>query len=30
MNKREAAKFIEKDISTIYNWKKLTPTYTKY
>jgi sensory box/GGDEF domain/HD domain protein len=29
MNKREAAKFIEKDISTIYNWKKTNPNLYK-
>ena len=29
MNKREVAKFIEKDISTIYNWKKTNPNLYK-
>ena len=29
MNKREVAKFIEKDISTIYNWKKNNPNLYK-
>ena len=29
MNKREAAKFIGKDIKTIYNWKKTNPNLYK-
>ena len=29
MNKREVAKFIEKDISTIYNWEKNNPNLYK-
>ena len=29
MNNREAAKFIEKDISTIYNWEKTNPNLYK-
>uniref|UniRef100_UPI000CD90E7D histidine kinase n=1 Tax=Campylobacter concisus TaxID=199 RepID=UPI000CD90E7D len=29
MNKREAAKFIGKDIKTIYNWEKTNPNLYK-